>query len=110
MLGLSSGSFLASSHNLTCFYILPRDFLPFFLYVLLSMLALCLAGPEHLSRSLENLLAFSLEPRFLLLILCLAALPIPLLPSYWPFSFSLDQSGALGQQSNTSLHHLKKAA
>ena len=45
------------------------------------------------------------EPRGLLLyILCLIALPILSLPSYWPFS--LDQPGALGRQGETDATHL----
>ena len=36
--------------------------------------------------------------------LCLPALSTPLLPSYWLFSFLLDQLGALGRQGKTAAH------
>lgn len=37
------------------------------------------------------------------LFLCPAGPPIPLMPSYWPFSFLL-LSGALGRQGETATH------
>ena len=53
------------------------------------LLPLCLAGWAR---------AGLLAPLYL----CPPALPIPPLPNYWPFSFFLDQLGALYRQGETA--------
>ena len=112
---MNAQPYLCSNLNLFLFiYNSSQSSLPSFLNILLScclhgwLVAACLLSPGvFLSFFLVlNFFLSSLEPRFLLLFIlfCLPVLLIPLLPSYWSFSSSLDQSGALGRQGETVTH------
>lgn len=96
-------------------FCLRASYRPFILYVLLFLLPLCLAGwwlgdwlALGISLSFPLVLSSLVLSQALIPPLtysrCPPALPILPLPSYWLFSLLLDQSGALGRQSNMSLH------
>lgn len=121
MLSLSLCSFLASSYNLTCFSLTTFclgafTFLSFciFYFHCFSMAAWWLPGfwPRHILLFFLHSLLFLLSYFSRAYIsppiysLCQPAPPVPLLPSYWPFSFILDQSGALSRLSETNTTHL----
>ena len=104
---------LITEVNLFLFtYLCLRPFyLSFILYVLLYVWLTdsCLAGWPRASPSLSplSLALFSLKPRFLLLLFLSAGQPclsVYCLAAGRPFSFLLDQSGALGRQNSTYLH------